>query len=452
MGEPLYEQVVGRTETASSTGRAASTRRSARTRRCSPTWCGACWRTAPTRRSSTASPIQPMSHRRAGRRSGRSVERMRDAEGALGLPHPTHPAAARRCTAPSARNSQRPRPRRTRQRLRALAGACSRRAHDAWTRRAACSARGEPRGDGAPVRNPGRPARRRRPGRRGRRATTSRPRSQRARRRAPTLGGDAAGRARARCLERAADLLEARDAARCSACSCARPARPSPTRSPKCARRSTSCATTRRRRARDFDNDDASRRSARSSASARGTSRWRSSPARSRAALAAGNPVLAKPAEQTPLIAAEAVRLLHEAGVPARRAAAAARAAARPSARRWSPIARVAGVMFTGSTEVARLLQRTLAGRLGADGRADPADRRDRRPERDDRRLVGAGRAGRRRRRRLGVRQRRPALLGAARAVRAGRRRRPRARRCSRARCASCASATRARSRPTSAR
>ena len=35
------------------------------------------------------------------------------------------------------------------------------------------------------------------------------------------------------------------------------------------------------------------------------------------AALAAGNAVLAKPAEETPLIAAEAVRLLHEAGVPA---------------------------------------------------------------------------------------------------------------------------------------
>ena len=35
------------------------------------------------------------------------------------------------------------------------------------------------------------------------------------------------------------------------------------------------------------------------------------------AALAAGNSVLAKPAEQTPLIAAEAVRMLHAAGVPA---------------------------------------------------------------------------------------------------------------------------------------
>ena len=41
----------------SSTGRAASTRRSARTRRCSPIWCAACWRTAPTPRSSTRSPI-----------------------------------------------------------------------------------------------------------------------------------------------------------------------------------------------------------------------------------------------------------------------------------------------------------------------------------------------------------------------------------------------------------
>ncbi len=43
------------TSRASSTGRAASTRRSARTRRCWPTWCAACWRTAPTPRSSTAS-------------------------------------------------------------------------------------------------------------------------------------------------------------------------------------------------------------------------------------------------------------------------------------------------------------------------------------------------------------------------------------------------------------
>ena len=50
------------------------------------------------------------------------------------------------------------------------------------------------------------------------------------------------------------------------------------------------------------------------------------------AALAAGNAVLAKPAEQTPLIAAEAVRLFH-----ARRARPGAAApAARPAARRWA--------------------------------------------------------------------------------------------------------------------
>ena len=53
-----------------------------------------------------------------------------------------------------------------------------------------------------------------------------------------------------------------------------------------------------------------------SSASARGISRSRSFSARSTAALAAGNTVVAKPAEQTPLIAVEAVRLLHQAGIP----------------------------------------------------------------------------------------------------------------------------------------
>ena len=89
------------------------------------------------------------------------------------------------------------------------------------------------------------------------------------------------------------------------------------------------------------------------------------------AALAAGNPVLAKPAEETPLIAAEAVRILHEAGVPPgvlqllpgeRRGIGA----------RWSRDARVAGVMFTGSTEVARLIAGNLAGRLDAEGRPVP--------------------------------------------------------------------------------
>ncbi|MEE3099303.1 MAG: L-glutamate gamma-semialdehyde dehydrogenase, partial [Pseudomonadota bacterium] len=88
------------------------------------------------------------------------------------------------------------------------------------------------------------------------------------------------------------------------------------------------------------------------------------------AALGAGNAVIAKPAEETPLIAAEAVRILHEAGVPA-------------DALQFLPgdgrigAALTAGegvgaVMFTGSTEVARLIQRGLAGRLGADGAPVP--------------------------------------------------------------------------------
>ena len=82
------------------------------------------------------------------------------------------------------------------------------------------------------------------------------------------------------------------------------------------------------------------------------------------AALAAGNPVLAKPAEQTPLIAAEAVRLLHRAGIPAeilqllpgRGETVGAALVADP---------RVRGVLFTGSTEVARLINRRLAERGG---------------------------------------------------------------------------------------
>jgi RHH-type transcriptional regulator, proline utilization regulon repressor / proline dehydrogenase / delta 1-pyrroline-5-carboxylate dehydrogenase len=82
------------------------------------------------------------------------------------------------------------------------------------------------------------------------------------------------------------------------------------------------------------------------------------------AVLAAGNVALAKPAEQTPLIAAEAVRLMHEAGVPS----AALQLLPGPgetigAALTASPT--VQGVVFTGSTEVARLIQRTLAKRLG---------------------------------------------------------------------------------------
>jgi RHH-type proline utilization regulon transcriptional repressor/proline dehydrogenase/delta 1-pyrroline-5-carboxylate dehydrogenase len=78
--------------------------------------------------------------------------------------------------------------------------------------------------------------------------------------------------------------------------------------------------------------------------------------------------VLAKPAEQTPLIAAQAVSLLHVAGVPGNvlhllpgRGEVVGAALVADE--------RIRGVMFTGSTEVARLLQRSLAGRLDEQGR-----------------------------------------------------------------------------------
>ncbi|TCM36796.1 trifunctional transcriptional regulator/proline dehydrogenase/L-glutamate gamma-semialdehyde dehydrogenase [Novosphingobium sp. ST904] len=88
------------------------------------------------------------------------------------------------------------------------------------------------------------------------------------------------------------------------------------------------------------------------------------------AALVAGNPVLAKPAEETPLIAAEAVRLLHEAGVP-RDALQLVPGDGRVGAALVAA-PQVAAVMFTGSTEVARLIQKQLSGRVSADGRAVP--------------------------------------------------------------------------------
>jgi RHH-type proline utilization regulon transcriptional repressor/proline dehydrogenase/delta 1-pyrroline-5-carboxylate dehydrogenase len=80
------------------------------------------------------------------------------------------------------------------------------------------------------------------------------------------------------------------------------------------------------------------------------------------AALAAGNAVLAKPAEQTPCIAYRAVQLLHEAGIP--------RAALQflPGqgdivGAQLTADARVQGVIFTGSTEVAQHINRTLTKR-----------------------------------------------------------------------------------------
>ena len=138
------------------------------------------------------------------------------------------------------------------------------------------------------------------------------------------------------------------------------------------------------------------------------------------AALAAGNPVLAKPAEQTPLVAAEAVRLLHAAGVP------------RAVLQLLPGKGETVGAALVGDRAGrGRALHRLDRGRPAAaeeprrpPRRARPAGaagRRDRRTERDGGRLLRARRAGGGRRRQLGLRQRRPALLGPARALRPAR-------------------------------
>ncbi len=88
------------------------------------------------------------------------------------------------------------------------------------------------------------------------------------------------------------------------------------------------------------------------------------------AALAAGNAVLAKPAEETPLIAAEAVRVLHQAGVPEAALQLVIGDGEVGAALVAAPA--VMGVMFTGSTQVARLIQRQLAGRVLPDGQPVP--------------------------------------------------------------------------------
>ncbi|WP_158367582.1 trifunctional transcriptional regulator/proline dehydrogenase/L-glutamate gamma-semialdehyde dehydrogenase [Candidatus Williamhamiltonella defendens] len=80
-------------------------------------------------------------------------------------------------------------------------------------------------------------------------------------------------------------------------------------------------------------------------------------------ALASGNCVLAKPAEQTPLIASEVVRILFEAGIP-RKALQLLPGAGESIGSLLVKDPHVAGVMFTGSTSVARLIQNHLSERL----------------------------------------------------------------------------------------
>ncbi len=81
-------------------------------------------------------------------------------------------------------------------------------------------------------------------------------------------------------------------------------------------------------------------------------------------ALAAGNSVLAKPAEQTPLIAAAAARLLHEAGVPKDVLVLLPGDGPRIGNALFGDN-RLAGVAFTGSTEAALAINRALAARTG---------------------------------------------------------------------------------------
>ncbi len=83
------------------------------------------------------------------------------------------------------------------------------------------------------------------------------------------------------------------------------------------------------------------------------------------AALAAGNSVIAKPAEQTPLVAHAAVKLLHQAGVPN----SVLHFLPGDGARIGKPLLAhpaLSGVAFTGSNETASIINRALAAREGA--------------------------------------------------------------------------------------
>jgi len=80
-------------------------------------------------------------------------------------------------------------------------------------------------------------------------------------------------------------------------------------------------------------------------------------------ALAAGNTVVAKPAEQTPLIAARAVALLHEAGIPVTALHFVPGGGTTGEILVADP--RTSGVVFTGSTEVGQAINRALAAKNG---------------------------------------------------------------------------------------
>lgn len=89
------------------------------------------------------------------------------------------------------------------------------------------------------------------------------------------------------------------------------------------------------------------------------------------AALVAGNTVIAKPAEQTPLVAAEAIKLLWEAGVP-KDVVQLVPGTGEVIGAALSKDDRINGIMFTGSTEVAKILQKTISRRVSATGHPIP--------------------------------------------------------------------------------
>jgi RHH-type proline utilization regulon transcriptional repressor/proline dehydrogenase/delta 1-pyrroline-5-carboxylate dehydrogenase len=180
---------------------------------------------------------------------------------------------------------------------------------------------------------------------------------------------------RAAALRRAADALQQQLPAS-ARCWSGKPSRPGATRWPRCARRWTSCATTRPR-------PNASRRRwpcpappGRATSlhlGGRGVwvciSPWNFPLAifmgQVAAALATGNTVLAKPAEQTPGVAAEAVRLLYAAGVPGD-AVQLLHGPGETVGAALVALPGIAGVVFTGSTAGGRLIKRALAAKDGA--------------------------------------------------------------------------------------
>ncbi|SDC05060.1 trifunctional transcriptional regulator/proline dehydrogenase/L-glutamate gamma-semialdehyde dehydrogenase [Acinetobacter boissieri] len=85
------------------------------------------------------------------------------------------------------------------------------------------------------------------------------------------------------------------------------------------------------------------------------------------AALVTGNCVLAKPAEQTPLVAYQAVKMLHQAGIPEAALQFLPGDGASVGAA-LSADERIHGIMFTGSTDVAKILQKTTSKRLTPEG------------------------------------------------------------------------------------